>query len=435
MSSYGHLEVGGYLLTQERNYVDPLLMTVFQDDEKASRTRLLSKHNPMMWGEWEDEREDEEETVFEYSTTVETAVQRLEIMGFTLRKACEEFEAGISSSVELYQGEQEQLRSFPTEGANTLRDHTEAELRFYRGLTFDVWMQSTKQVIVGSLERRIPVGETQVPHIGLVSWYEDMAFEDTDVRHYLRAVLELFGADELLILDYTELVHSGYYSEQDALRELAIKELSGVFAANQKVVILTEGSTDTLILSKTLGVLYPHLRDFYSFVDFSAVRPAGGAGPLANTVKAFVGSGIQNRTVALFDNDTAAKDALRVLSGVKLPDNVKVVQLPPLDLAEDYPTIGPQGRVNLDVNGRACSIELYFGRDVLADPEHGFAPIQWKGYNQTLDQYQGEILSKNRLQEEYLRIVSEAGTNQETKDRHDWEPMAKVFEVLFEAFR
>jgi len=269
----------------------------------------------------------------------------------------------------------------------------------------------------------------------LLLWDEDFAFEYSDIRYFLRAILELFEADELLILDYTKLVHAGYYSEQDALRDLAIEELSEGFATNQKVVILTEGSTDTLILRRTLDVLYPHLRDFYSFVDFSAANLAGGAGALANTVKTFVGSGIQNRAVALFDNDTAAKDALRALSSVELPDNVKVVQLPTLDLAEDYPTIGPQGRVNININGLACSIELYFGSDVLADPEHGFVPIQWKGYNQTLSQYQGEILDKSRLQERYLRIVSEAEASQETKNSHDWDPMAKVFETLFEAFR
>lgn len=163
---------------------------------------------------------------------------------------------------------------------------------------------------------------------------------------------------------------------------------------NQKIIVLTEGSTDTLILSRSLDALYPHLRDFYSFVDFTASNLAGGAGALVSTIKAFIGLGIQNRTVALFDNDTAARDALRALSSVTLPDNIKIVQLPALDFARDYPTVGPQGRTNMDINGLACSIELYLGSDVLADREHGFVPIQWKGYNQTLGQYQGEILNK-----------------------------------------
>jgi hypothetical protein len=435
MSSYGHLEIAGYLLTQERNYIDPLLMTMFQDSERESRTRLLSERNPMMWGEWEDGEEDTEETAFEYSTTVRIAIQRLEIMGFTLHKAQEEFEAGVSSSIEFYQREQEWHRLFPSEGVDSLRDHTETRLRLYRSLTFDIWMRLMEQVIAKRLKQPSPIDEIQFPYVKLLLWDEDFAFEYSDIRYFLRAILELFEADELLILDYTELVHAGYYSEQDALRDLAIEELSEGFATNQKVVILTEGSTDTLILRRTLDVLYPHLRDFYSFVDFSAANLAGGAGALANTVKTFVGSGIQNRAVALFDNDTAAKDALRALSSVELPDNVKVVQLPTLDLAEDYPTIGPQGRVNININGLACSIELYFGSDVLADPEHGFVPIQWKGYNQTLSQYQGEILDKSRLQERYLRIVSEAEASQETKNSHDWDPMAKVFETLFEAFR
>ena len=41
-------------------------------------------------------------------------------------------------------------------------------------------------------------------------------------------------------------------------------------------------------------------------MDFEGARVSGAAGSLAALVKAFVGAGIANRVVALFDNDTAA---------------------------------------------------------------------------------------------------------------------------------
>jgi hypothetical protein len=148
---------------------------------------------------------------------------------------------------------------------------------------------------------------------------------------------------------------------------LAVDELSEDFVVNQKIIVLTEGSTDTPILSRSLAVLYPHVQDFYSFVDFTASNLAGGAGALVSTIKAFVGSGIQNRTVALFDNDTAARDALRALSGVNLPGNIKIVQLSALDFAKEYPTIGPQGQVDISRSssswrGNSVSPEERFNR-------------------------------------------------------------------------
>ena len=73
-----------------------------------------------------------------------------------------------------------------------------------------------------------------------------------------------------------------------------------------------------------------------------------------------------------------------------------------IEFARNYPTQGPNGITNLDINGLACSIELYFGRDILTDKEGKLIPIQWKGYEESLKQYQGEILKKKELQEAFF---------------------------------
>ena len=57
--------------------------------------------------------------------------------------------------------------------------------------------------------------------------------------------------------------------------------------------------------ARLLGELTVHV--WLGFMDFEGVRIGGGAGSLVNIVKAFAGAGIVNRTVALFDNDTAAR--------------------------------------------------------------------------------------------------------------------------------
>jgi hypothetical protein len=70
-----------------------------------------------------------------------------------------------------------------------------------------------------------------------------------------------------------------------------------------------------------------------------------------NTIKAFVGAGIANRIVALFDNDTATRAALRALDRISLPKSLRIVLLPKVPIAASYPNIGPSGSVHM--NGMA----------------------------------------------------------------------------------
>ena len=120
--------------------------------------------------------------------------------------------------------------------------------------------------------------------------------------------------------------------------------------------MLTEGSTDATILKDALAILYPHLSEYYAFLEFESSRSPGGAGQLVSLVKAFSATGITNRVIALFDNDTAAHEARRVLANVAIPQNIVVLSFPKLESLMSYPTIGPGGLTLLDVNGLAASI-------------------------------------------------------------------------------
>jgi hypothetical protein len=98
-------------------------------------------------------------------------------------------------------------------------------------------------------------------------------------------------------------------------------------------------------------------------MDFETSKAEGGAGALVNTVRSFIGAGIMNRTIALFDNDTAAGEALRSLALIAIPENIKIMRLPDIELARNYPTLGPNGIARSDINGLACAVELYLGQD------------------------------------------------------------------------
>ena len=136
--------------------------------------------------------------------------------------------------------------------------------------------------------------------------------------------------------------------------EAAIHGLTADHAENAPRIILTEGSTDRAILKEALSILYPHLAEYYSFLEFNSSRSPGGAGHLVSLVKAFAGAGVTNRIVALFDNDTSAREATRALKPLSLPSNIVALHYPDLELLRDYPTLGPSGLTTLNVNGLAA---------------------------------------------------------------------------------
>jgi hypothetical protein len=132
-----------------------------------------------------------------------------------------------------------------------------------------------------------------------------------------------------------------------------------------KITLLTEGITDSRILKASLNEFYPEARDLYSFVDFEEFKVEGGASPLARLLRGFAGAGLTDRFIAIFDNDAAGHEALASLKSIGLPPNIRAIPLPDLELARDYPTVGPTGKVNTDINGTAVSIESFLGQNAL----------------------------------------------------------------------
>ncbi|MGW5768656.1 hypothetical protein ACWEVY_05840 [Streptomyces longwoodensis] len=206
------------------------------------------------------------------------------------------------------------------------------------------------------------------------------------------------------------------------------------------LVVLTEGRSDVAVLEPSFALLYPHLKDLVRFMDFT-YRPAGGAGPLASTLRTFAAAGIANRVVGLFDNDTAGCDALRALRPDTLPANLRALRYPDLELARRYPTIGPptcdalEGRQeHADINGAACSIELYLGRDLLVQEDGSLPPVQWRSFVPGMNRYQGEITNKAALQSAFQTKVRTATDFPSAMATQDWSGLQAIFAGVLAAF-
>ena len=110
------------------------------------------------------------------------------------------------------------------------------------------------------------------------------------------------------------------------------------------------------------------------------------------------------------------------------------MHLPDIEFANSYPTIGPNGEECMNINGRACSIELFLGRDVLS-MNGELIPVHWKGYIDKTGTYQGEVLKKSEIQEAFVKKYSTAIKNDNhIIDNEHWTEMYQLLECIFSAF-
>jgi len=260
-------------------------------------------------------------------------------------------------------------------------------------------------------------------------WYY-FGFPTSDIRFVLRALLLSANNDETVLLDLSELEAAEYLAEDEQPVADSLTDAVRLGRICEKILVLTEGRTDTKVLTKSLTVLYPHLADMYSFLDHEAFHFGGGTGNLASLVKGLAGVGIGNRVIAVFDNDTAGAIQAEEVRKLKLPENFRILTLPHLKLARRYPTLGPNGALRTDINGSAGSIELYLGKTALTQEDGSLVPVHWKGYQPKLRRYQGELVDKNRVQERFLDALNKP----EELDKADLAPIREVLQMIFTAF-
>jgi len=82
-----------------------------------------------------------------------------------------------------------------------------------------------------------------------------------------------------------------------------------------------------------------------------------------------------------------------------------------------------------DINGCACSIELYLGEAALTGEDAVLMPVQWKGYESKLKRYQGELLDKKRVEQRYLDALNIP----ESLDDANPASMRAVLQTIFSA--
>lgn len=134
------------------------------------------------------------------------------------------------------------------------------------------------------------------------------------------------------------------------------------------------------------------------------------------------------------EDDSAGLAELMDLEKLHFPDNFRILHLPNIALANNYPTLGPNGEYCLNINGQACSIELYLGADVLSN-DGKLIPVHWKGYNDKTKTYQGEVMQKGLIQSKFFnKCKTPENGNQILEYDDNWTEMRLLLNCLFNAF-
>jgi hypothetical protein len=199
-----------------------------------------------------------------------------------------------------------------------------------------------------------------------------------------------------------------------------------------KIIILTEGRSDTRIITAALRAVYPEYADAPQFLDCEEFKIEGGASLLARMIKVLSGARVQNRMLALFDNDAAGAEAYRSLAEVRFPRNVRLMLLPDTKLAANYPTLGPAGLGRMNVNGAGAPIELYMGRSSLTGSDGKLRPVRWSQWVESIERYQGVIQQKETVSRSFEAALNDAPAPASLRKR--FPEMNQLLQAIFSAF-
>ncbi|MET7483524.1 HEPN/Toprim-associated domain-containing protein [Streptomyces sp. NPDC005538] len=398
MGHHSYLEVAGhsFLYTRESWLLD--VAALFTEEDRCPVVEH-AHDNGQSWAE------------FAYQTTVTALRERLQVQGFTRARAQKALAAAVAS----IRGEH------PSSTLDTV--------------TVEHYI---RQLLASDAEAFPPEEAEGGGRDELLDDSLDEFAMRMDNRNFVRMLLDCAPDPHSTAgLDLTQL--TGCCVELDLTRRIAEQaraEQLADLAQNSPLLVLTEGPTDARMLAKGMEVTHPHLRGFVTFFDYDSGGVEGGVAQLARNVAAFVAAGVANRFVAIADNDTEGIAGMEKTLGRRLPDRCRVMFYPPIPVLESYPTLGPytDDPVPADVNGRAGSLELYLGQDVLRG-DSGLMPVQWKSWNPKLRRYQGALADQDKrlVQERFLAKVAAHHTGGPHSEA-DWSGIRAIIDQIVAAF-
>jgi hypothetical protein len=218
-------------------------------------------------------------------------------------------------------------------------------------------------------------------------------FENLDPYFTLRLLAENdANADRLVQWRYADVVEGGWVDRDEVVTPLS---------NDSKILIVTEGSSDSFIIERAMATLQPDIADFFHFVDMEEHYPFTGTGNLFNFCKGLSRIKIQNNILIIFDNDTAGIEKFNECQHLIHPKNMHICKLPDHKDFENFRTVGPNGSSTENINNAAVAIECFLD---LSKTNQLLSCVRWTSYNRKMGRYQGELEDK----ESHVRTFKKA---------------------------
>lgn len=337
--------------------------------------------------------------------------KRLLIQGYTPEHCERAWDNARRKQTSLY------LRHSTNEGSEVAR-----QLRALEKITFPEWLKLVREEVAS--DRKSIGGRLNPWHFG------SLLSAPGDIFVQLGLLIQVLPAAPVW-MDCTFLYSDD--NEQRTPQQIAHDEDAQVANfPSGKIIVLTEGKSDTRIITSALRAFYPEYADAYQFLDFEEFKIEGGASLLARMIKVLSGARVQNRMLALFDNDAAGAEAYRSLTGVRFPPHVRLMLLPDTKLAANYPTLGPAGFGRMNVNGGGAPLELYMGRSSLKGSDGKLRPVRWNQWMESMERYQGVIQEKETVSRSFEAALNEAPSPAALRRR--FPEMNQLLCAIFSAF-
>ncbi len=439
MGANVELKVQDLSLLYWKNYFDRNALGLFFTDDDLVITENV-KYD-------ETDIDETPHTEYKYSTTIQKAIDRLNCVGYTLNSVKTEFEANKERCLDY---------SHLLYRLNYSYDEFDVIVpeRIKKYVTFTKWKNSVwKYALYGLNNSFYKLDNADIPNnikpktecdklvFNSLTDYQSESFfgclySEFDPIYTIRLILECFDKNDELYINLDEIFDWSY----DSIDELRIGE------PTEKTIILVEGTSDKEILEFALKNIYPNLYNLYYFMDFEYAKDKkrqGGIDAISNNLKTFITSKLKAKFIAIFDNDTVGVHARKKLEYdiITLPENCRILNYPSIKFAEHYPTIAINGKRVLDnINGRACSIELYLPYCLLKSNDGTFFPIEWESRVQCkigeerITGYQGKIIEKDFIKKSFVKYKDSVNKQTEEFKPDDWINMKQLIDTIVTAF-
>ncbi|MFT8555367.1 MAG: HEPN/Toprim-associated domain-containing protein [Zymomonas mobilis] len=330
-----------------------------------------------------------------YVRPLSKILPRLEILGFSLDKAKEEYNNIIIEE-------------------DTYNDHVSSEDRICF-LTFEEFcefinshpLNELDQTYIEDLDGDVRKGKLleeknlidRIPKaflFGTSGHYSEASyFRNVVCILNPYSMLLIFGlnpenANAEVVWQYGPLVDNGWASADD----FKIEE------RENKILLVTEGSSDTSIIKHALELLRPNIVNYFEFIDMENNYPFTGTGNLFKFAQGLKHIDVLNKIIFLLDNDTEGCIAFNKLQELEMPSNIQAILLPDLDDFSNFPTKGPDGDSHANINGRAVAIECFLDLELKNRPH---ARIIWSSYKKEVKKRQGALEFKESYTKHFFK--------------------------------